>query len=144
MTNSDIIKAEYNKIIEGLDYTIYPFVNETDVSIAEIKTFIRYQQDEIERLKAEYAELEAEIDKQYEQARADILGNMADGGASCHWCIDGHRKNAIKDFAERLKEKAYTAEHEWSQWAPNEHPLVVEVDDIDELVAEMEKENELR
>ena len=41
--------------------------------------------DLINRKNAEIEELEAEIDKQYEQARADILGNMADGGTSCHW-----------------------------------------------------------
>ena len=63
--------------------------------------------DLINRQQAEIEELEAEIDKQYEQAKADILGNMADGGESCHWCIDEHRKNAIKEFAERLK-KEYT------------------------------------
>ena len=56
----------------------------------------------INRQKAEIEELEAEIDKQYEQARADILGNMADGGTSCHWCIDEHKAEAIKEFAERL------------------------------------------
>lgn len=51
--------------------------------------------------------------------------------------IEKEKREAIKDFAERLKEKAYTAENEWSRGG---HPLVVEVDDIDELVAEMEGE----
>lgn len=82
---------------------------------AEIENYIKvaeYQQNltlkksfEIKELKAEIERLEAEIDKQYEQAKADILGNMADGGESCHWCIDEHRKNAIKEFAEKLKAK---------------------------------------
>ena len=45
---------------------------------------------------------------------------------------------AVRDFAARLKAKAYTAENEWSH---GEHPLVVEMDDIDETVAEMEGEN---
>lgn len=61
-----------------------------------------YALDHINRYEAELEELEAEIDKQYEQAKADILGNMSDGGTSCHWCIDGHRTVAIKEFAERL------------------------------------------
>lgn len=49
--------------------------------------------------------------------------------------IEKEKREAIKDFAERLKARAYTAENEWSH---GEHPLVVEVDDIDALVAEME------
>ena len=59
--------------------------------------------DFINRQKAEIEELEAEIDKQYEQARADILGNMADGGTSCHWCIEQHEAKAIKEFATEFK-----------------------------------------
>ncbi len=61
----------------------------------------------INRQKAEIERLEAEIDKQYEQAEADILGNISDGGTSCHWCIDQNRKMAIKEFAERLTKKIF-------------------------------------
>ena len=64
-------------------------------------------EDTINRQKAEIEELEAEIDKQYEKARADILGNMADGGTSCHWCIDQHKAEAVKEFAERLKQNGF-------------------------------------
>ena len=60
--------------------------------------------DLINRQKAEIESLEAEIEKQYEQAKADILGNMSDGGTSCHWCIEQHEIKAIKEFAERLCE----------------------------------------
>lgn len=45
--------------------------------------------------------------------------------------------DAVKDFVVLLKERAYTAENEWSH---GEHPLVVEVDDIDAIVAEMEEQ----
>ena len=62
----------------------------------------KYAIDLINRQKAEIEDLETEIDNPYEQAKADILGNMADGGVSCHWCIEKHRANAIKEFAERL------------------------------------------
>ena len=48
-------------------------------------------------------QLEAETDKQYEQAEADILGNMADGGTSCHWCIDKNRKEGAKQLVSLLK-----------------------------------------
>ena len=59
----------------------------------------------LEHMTAEFEELEAEYEKVYEQAEADILGNLPQGGASCHWCIDKHKKYAIKEFAERLKYK---------------------------------------
>jgi hypothetical protein len=59
----------------------------------------------INRQKAEIEELESEIDRQYEQAEADILGNLPHGGASCHWCIDKHKAYAFKKFADRLQER---------------------------------------
>ena len=57
-----------------------------------------------ERLQAEIESLEAECERQYEQAEADIRANIADGGTSCHWCMDKHRAETIKDFADRLKD----------------------------------------
>ena len=49
------------------------------------------------------------------------------------------RAEAIKDFAERLKEQKYQS----SDWSHGEHPFVVEEDDIDELVQEMVGDIEL-
>ena len=69
---------------------------------ADIIALVDRQQDEIK-------ELNAEIDKQYEQAVADIKGNLANGGVSCHWCIEQNKAEAIREFAERLKEKFLTA-----------------------------------
>jgi 3-methyladenine DNA glycosylase/8-oxoguanine DNA glycosylase len=89
--------------------------------------------DLINRQKAEIKELEAKCDRQYEQAEADIRANIADGGTSCHWCMDKHRAEAIKEFAERLKERAYTS----SDWSHGEHPQVVELEDINEIVEEL-------
>ena len=110
-----------------------------DAVMEDAVAMLKRQQAEIERLKEENAKLDAEVDKQYEQARADILGNMADGGTSCHWCIAEHKKNAVKNFAAKLKAKAYKAENEWSH---GEHPMVVELDDIDDVLEEMEERNE--
>ena len=56
----------------------------------------------IKELTEEIADLEADYDRVYEQAEADIHGNMADGGTSCHWCIDGHRRDAVKQMQEKL------------------------------------------
>lgn len=103
--------------------------------IGDALGLIKRQQAEIERLKTENAELEAEVETQYEQARADILGNMADGGVSCHWCIAENKKNAIKDFAERIK----------ATFPPRDKCTLDDcytLDKIDEIVAEMEGENE--
>ncbi len=53
--------------------------------------------------KAEIERLQAEIDKQYEIAEANVRAEIASGGTSCHWCEDTARAEAIKEFAERLK-----------------------------------------
>ena len=54
----------------------------------------------------EYLEgLEANYDKVYEQARADIMANIKDGGASCYLCMDEQRKLGAEEVIKRLKEK---------------------------------------
>lgn len=83
----------------------------------------------INRQKAEIDRLEGEIDKQYEQAKADILGNMADGGTSCHWCIEQHKAEAVKEFVEQLYKKA--KRHNNSEY----HYVLA--DDITDLAKEM-------
>ena len=57
---------------------------------------IKRQQEEIESLEADYENV-------YKQASADILASIADGGTSCEWCIDKHRAEAVREFAERLR-----------------------------------------
>ena len=47
--------------------------------------------------------------------------------------LDGIKNEAIKEFADRLKERQYLS----SEWSHGEHPYVVEEDDIDNLVEEM-------
>ena len=87
----------YNEIIKALEkYSGRHLVG--GVYVRDAIDFINLQKAEIERL-------EAEVDKQYEQAEADILANMADGGMSCHWCITEHKAEAIKEFAEAYKEQ---------------------------------------
>lgn len=65
--------------------------------------------DENRDLKTDLADAEEEYDRVYEQAEADIRGNMADGGTSCHWCMTGHRSDAIIKMQKRLEE-LYTDE----------------------------------
>lgn len=59
----------------------------------------------INQQKAEIEKLNAEVERQYEQAQADILGNMPDGGTSCHWCIEQHKAETVEEFAERIESK---------------------------------------
>ena len=88
----------------------------TDIQDKDIEAFSRdvaFLKDFINRQKAEIERLEAEYEKVYEQAEANILGNMADGGTSCHWCIDKHRANAIKEFAYKLKQIPHSVVYKW-------------------------------
>lgn len=113
MTDNDIIKAlecctgANAKMCEACRLKKHPACEYLlqDESLALIKR----QQAEIKQLKAERDNLI----RTYKECAMEV----------------------VKDFAERLKVRAYTAENEWSR---GEHPLVVEVDDIDECVAEME------
>lgn len=50
----------------------------------------------------EFALYETNYDKVYEQAKADIIGNMADGGTSCHWCMDAQYQRGRKDAATEI------------------------------------------
>ena len=63
----------------------------------------------IKELTEEIKDLEADYDRVYEQAEADIHGNIADGGTSCHWCMDKTKADTVRKMQERLKqyENAY-------------------------------------
>ena len=50
----------------------------------------------IKELTEEIKDLEADYERVYEQAEADIHGNMADGGTSCHWCADKTKVDTVK------------------------------------------------
>lgn len=58
----------------------------------------------IKELMQEIKDLEADYDRVYEQAEADIHGNMADGGMSCHWCMEKTKADTVKRMSEMLKE----------------------------------------
>lgn len=56
----------------------------------------------VKDLTEEIKDLEAEYDRVYEQAEADIRGNMADGGTSCHWCMDKTKADTVRKIQDRL------------------------------------------
>ena len=59
----------------------------------------------IKELTEEIKDLEADYDRVYEQAEADIHGNMADGGTSCHWCMDKTKADIVKKMQTMIKEE---------------------------------------
>ena len=50
----------------------------------------------IKELTEEIKDLEVDYERVYEQAEADIRGNIADGGMSCHWCMDKTKADTVK------------------------------------------------
>lgn len=55
--------------------------------------------------KEEYEDLELEYDKIYKQAEADIHGNIADGGTSCHWCEDITKRETVMQICDFIKKE---------------------------------------
>ena len=97
MTDEQIIKALENGL-QTEHIKLYLCDRDSNTSVVKATDILKL----IRRQQAEIADLEAEIDRQYEQAVADIKGNIADGGTSCHWCIEQNKREAIKKFEERL------------------------------------------
>lgn len=58
----------------------------------------------IKELTEEIRDLEADYDRVYEQAEADIRGNMADGGTSCHWCMNKTKADVVKRMQTMFEE----------------------------------------
>ncbi len=66
---------------------------------------------ENERLLTEIKEIEKardiEYDTVYEQAEATLRSEIADGGTSCHWCIDSTKKATAKEFGNKIAKAIY-------------------------------------
>ena len=88
---------------------------------SDVLTLIRQKQAEIERLKCETGKL---LPKNCPYAMQMEVSNKLETII---------RAEAIREFADRLKEMKY----ESIEWAHGEHPYVVEESDIDNLVEEM-------
>ena len=59
----------------------------------------------IKELTEEIRDLETDYDRVYEQAAADIHGNMTDGGTSCHWCMDKTKADTVKRMQDALHQR---------------------------------------
>ena len=78
--------------------------------------------DLINRQKAEIDRLRYALENECDHCACELLDQR-----------DKARAEAIKEFAERAKDRKYLS----SEWSHGGHPYVVEVDDIDDLVEEM-------
>lgn len=128
MTDKEIIKALGIHTNEKYNCAGCPYISYDDCLdkiVTDVLNLINRQQAEIK-------ELNAEIDKQYKQAIVDIKGNLADGGVSCHWCIEQNKAEAIRDFAERLSNYKEYRYNENCDFVP-----YVRLSDIEKVEKEM-------
>lgn len=86
---------------------------------------INRQKAEIERYKENMPYLE--------QQSLDFCGVLCDFAEEL---IAKYKSEAVKEFAERLKERKYQS----TEWSHGGHPFVVEEDDIDDVLEEMTEE----
>ena len=92
---------ERDKIIRILEWLEWLKSNTRYSDEAEIELTISL----IKELTEEIKDLEEDYERVYEQAAADIHGNMADGGTSCHWCIAGHKRDTVHKMQAMIKEE---------------------------------------
>ena len=95
-------------------------------ALSDSNRIVRKAEEEINRQQAEIKRLQSQVNrfKKYDEER-DIRLHAR--------LIATAKAEAIKEFADRLKEMKY----ESIEWAHGEHPYVVEESDIDNLVKEM-------
>jgi hypothetical protein len=129
-----------NELI-GMDVAYFQGDPHVDAMVECIVTAKKYEkkirelETKVGELKAELKEAEEEYDRVYEQAEADIRGNMADGGTSCHWCIAGHTADAVNRFANYLKEYSFNCD------PGNGHSFdAIDADELDSYVKEFLEE----
>lgn len=127
------IISKYKKLTNDYKYEIERLNNEYNKAFERLKS----QQREIDRLKEENEFLDRTDEDRCKEAESTIRASIANAGTSCRWCEGTIRKNAVKEFAEKLKEKfsGYEATY-YNGYEEGFHDLQEE---IDELLKEYEK-----
>lgn len=102
-------------ILMGVMHFVDKWLDDDELNMNEVNRAMRMREKTlqiVEELAEENGELksdlkyaEEEYDRVYEQAEADIRGNIADGGTSCHWCIAGHRAETVQKMQKKLEER---------------------------------------
>lgn len=88
-------------------YNALDSINRLQAKLDEAEDTIQFADKELKKANTEIERLEAEIDKQYEIAEANVRAEIASGGTSCHWCEDKVRVEAYKEFAERSEKEIF-------------------------------------
>ena len=128
MTDNEIVNAlehcSSSDLGECRDCPFYEQCENDELLETYALDLINRQKAEIERLTAERDVLKGWERLLKAEAHAPIIKKA--------------KSEAIKEFAERLKERKYVS----SDWSHGEHPFVVEEVDIDEVLDEMMEEND--
>lgn len=100
-------------ILMGVMHFVDKWLDDDELKLDEFNRALRMREKtlqiveglikENEELKSDLKDAEEEYERVYEQAEADIRGNIADGGTSCHWCADKTKTDTVKKMQERLK-----------------------------------------
>ncbi len=123
----------------GVEIYALDLINRQRAEIADLEDENKGLKETNEHLSGEYIALSKENDKMRKIVNADVVIVNRRGGKSeyakeiIRIKTSLVKTDAIKEFAERLKARAYQS----TEWSHGDHPMVVEVDDIDELVEEM-------
>lgn len=96
------IISKYEELTNDYKHEIERLNNEYSKAFERLKS----QQREIDRLKEENEFLNRTDEDRCKEAESTIRASIANAGTSCRWCEETIRKNAVKEFAEKLKEKA--------------------------------------
>lgn len=96
------IISKYEELTNDYKHEIERLNNEYNKAFERLKS----QQREIDRLKEENDFLNRTDEDRCKEAESTIRASIANAGTSCRWCEETIRKNAVKEFAEKVKEKA--------------------------------------
>ena len=125
------IISKYEELTNDYKHEIERLNNEYSKSFERLKS----QQREIDRLKEENEFLNRTDEDRCKEAESTIRASIANAGTSCRWCEETIRKNAVKEFSEKVREKALS-----HCKTINCYELTFIEETIDELLKEYENE----
>lgn len=94
------IISKYEELTNDYKCEIERLNNEYSKAFERLKS----QQREIDRLKEENDFLNRTDEDRCKEAESTIRESIANAGTSCRWCEETIRKNAVKEFAQKIKD----------------------------------------
>lgn len=86
---------EDSVVLSKTDYSMSLLVASENGRKSAYKEIAECDKDRVVLSREEYENI-------YEQAEQNVLANIADGGTSCHWCIEQHEKKERQKTAEKF------------------------------------------